>query len=443
MRANLLRVSTYIFFAALVAACGLSGGSTKPTIVIQSPADGSQLREGDLVPIQSAANDPSGIVSIDLTVDGVTARTDKPQSTPDHALYSLTQTWKATAGKHTLGVRAFNPSGAASDLVTIAVTVSASEAVVPTIPPVATLLPTPSVDIAGEWDSEFGKVTLQMGQTSGNGQIPLTGYWIQSNENKGTIKSGAFDPQIGVLQISYYEPWNSMEGTASFSLSSDARTLKGTWKQSNGQGDWTLTRSNPAAAVLNPPTSRPTSTNTPLPTSKPIPTATLTATPTQMAAPITQLITGNARDFADKPDVVAWGNTQYAVPPSGVTVVENCGNSGCWRLQGWLALMGTDGSLTATCSPPTTDLGVQIWGDQDDGIGRILVDGVEMWRGNTRGASLDSMPQATIGLGRMRTMSGPFIGTMVSPPAANTSASPRISIPRIVQGSTDGRSSTT
>ncbi len=45
----------------------------------------------------------------------------------------------------------------------------------------------------------------------------------------------------------------------------------------------------------------------------------------------------------------------------------------------WVAIQWTE---------PTTVVGVQFWGDHNDGFARLLVDGTECWRGNTCGASV-------------------------------------------------------
>lgn len=120
-----------------------SVGGTKPTITIQSPATGSQFREGDEIAVQSTASDPAGIVRVELAVDGATVRTDVPPIPRGQPTFTLIQKWTATAGTHTLSVRAFNASGAASDHAFIAITVV--PAPVPTAAPTAPIgmLPTP------------------------------------------------------------------------------------------------------------------------------------------------------------------------------------------------------------------------------------------------------------------------------------------------------------
>ncbi len=108
----------------------LTGGilGSKPTIAIQSPASGTVYREGEEVLVQSTAKDQAGIVRVELAVDGTSYRTDTPPVSQGQAAFSVVQKWVATPGNHTLSVRAFNTSGAASDLALVTVSVAASSA---------------------------------------------------------------------------------------------------------------------------------------------------------------------------------------------------------------------------------------------------------------------------------------------------------------------------
>jgi len=121
MRARLFR-AIVLFFAVTslsVLACDLStlglGPAAKPRVTILFPAAGSQLNEGDEVQIQSMSTDPSGIVRVELAVDGATVQTEVPPIPKGQTSFTLVQRWKATPGTHTLSVRAYNASGAASE----------------------------------------------------------------------------------------------------------------------------------------------------------------------------------------------------------------------------------------------------------------------------------------------------------------------------------------
>lgn len=125
---------------------------------------------------------------------------------------------------------------------------------IPTLAPSPTTpapTPTQSITIGGAWESNFGAVTLEAGTPGANQLVNVSGFWIQGDGKQGTIKNGSFDPVNGVLEFTYFQPWNNLEGSARFILAPDGKTLKGTWKQSSGQGDWTMQRSTgtPATSV--------------------------------------------------------------------------------------------------------------------------------------------------------------------------------------------------
>ncbi len=107
---------------------GIGGAGSKPTVVIQSPANGSQFREGEEIAVQSTARDSSGVVRVELAVDGAAVRTDTPPVPQGQVSFTLVQKWKATSGSHTLSVRAFNASGAASEPMYVSITVAAGMA---------------------------------------------------------------------------------------------------------------------------------------------------------------------------------------------------------------------------------------------------------------------------------------------------------------------------
>ncbi len=122
-----------------------AGGTSKPTVTIQSPANGSQFRDGEDVAIQSQARDSVGIVRVELSVDGAAVRTDQPPVSQGQVSFTVVQKWKATAGSHTLSVRAFNASGVASDPALVAITVSSAGA-----SPEPTTAPTQQAGLSSE-----------------------------------------------------------------------------------------------------------------------------------------------------------------------------------------------------------------------------------------------------------------------------------------------------
>jgi choice-of-anchor C domain-containing protein len=101
--------------------------------------------------------------------------------------------------------------------------------------------------IDGLWDSNYGPVTLYTKPATG-GKRAVTGFWLQDTLSscataagcRGEIKSGTFDPATGQLDFAYFQPWNTIEGTAKLTLT--GTELVGTWTQPGNSGAWTLTR---------------------------------------------------------------------------------------------------------------------------------------------------------------------------------------------------------
>jgi hypothetical protein len=85
-----------------------------------------------MVTVQSTSTDPSGIARVELLVDGNVVRTDTPPVV--QPTFTVIQTWKATAGSHTIAVRAFNSASAESGPAAVAVAVLPSPAAAPTSP---------------------------------------------------------------------------------------------------------------------------------------------------------------------------------------------------------------------------------------------------------------------------------------------------------------------
>ena len=92
---------------------------------------------------------------------------------------------------------------------------------------------------------------------------------------------------------------------------------------------------------------------------------------------------GDARGTANAPEVIAYANTEYSIPPPEVSIVTG---GSIWRYHQWIALMEQGSYVEVRASVPSDTVGVQFWGDTSDGWARVLVDGAEVWRGNTYGS---------------------------------------------------------
>ncbi len=125
--------------ALLLLTVGVSCAPTapaKPTVVIAAPPSGTRTTAGSEVEVQSVATDAQGIARVELWVDGNLVANSpllSPQTT-----YNVVQRWTATTpGAHTLQVRAYNASGAASDPTAISIEVIAALAQATQPPPAA------------------------------------------------------------------------------------------------------------------------------------------------------------------------------------------------------------------------------------------------------------------------------------------------------------------
>jgi hypothetical protein len=121
-------------------------------------------------------------------------------------------------------------------------------------------------------------------------------------------------------------------------------------------------------------------------------TATITTTPTETTtpgpitplAPVVTLHVGDARTFSQPPETIAYANLEQRPAPPEIVIKENCTDN-CWRYHEWLAMGQLGLWIEATSTIPVNAMGVEFWGDQNDGWARVLLDGEEIWQGDTRG----------------------------------------------------------
>ena len=125
----LLAASTALVLVA--AACGGAGPSpsassgNKPTVVIQSPANGAVVAVGQNATVMGAASDAVGVDHVALFADGVSFAST-PSGQPA-ALVPFSLSWLATpAGPHVLQVIAYRADGTASDPAVVNVVVGAA-----------------------------------------------------------------------------------------------------------------------------------------------------------------------------------------------------------------------------------------------------------------------------------------------------------------------------
>ncbi len=95
------------------------------------------------------------------------------------------------------------------------------------------------------------------------------------------------------------------------------------------------------------------------------------------------LYDNDARNFSNPPDVLAYANTEHTASPSEFVITAG---GSLWRYNQWISVSDADGWIEARTTVATTSMGVQFWGDDNDGWATVYIDGVEIWTGDTRGS---------------------------------------------------------
>ena len=122
--------SLFVILASLIACSTPS--AARPTVIVNSPPNGSQYQIGQAVVVDSTSSDPQGIARVELVVDGSVVRTDPSPTGQGQVQFKTLQTWNANGeGTHLILVRATNTRGETGEA-GINVTVNATAAVAPT-----------------------------------------------------------------------------------------------------------------------------------------------------------------------------------------------------------------------------------------------------------------------------------------------------------------------
>lgn len=112
----------------------------KPVVTFVSPANGSSAAVNDRVPLDAIAEDASGILRVDLLVNGTV--TDSQPLFVATRRFEYQTTWRPlSAGETRLTIVAYNVNNVASDPVTVRVNVSGPAVTATTVPGTPTLTP--------------------------------------------------------------------------------------------------------------------------------------------------------------------------------------------------------------------------------------------------------------------------------------------------------------
>jgi len=95
-------------------------------------------------------------------------------------------------------------------------------------------------DVAGVWNSAWGRITLQTTSGKDGKTLTVRGSYDSSTgaKRKGLIKSGTFDPATGSLEFTLEESWwgNDTKGTAKLTLAADGQRFEGPYLKTNKDG---------------------------------------------------------------------------------------------------------------------------------------------------------------------------------------------------------------
>lgn len=94
------------------------------------------------------------------------------------------------------------------------------------------------------------------------------------------------------------------------------------------------------------------------------------------------------RGTANPPDVMAFANAGEYPSPAGISVTYT-ENAGPWYE--WLVLKEPGDWAQASSPAGYSALGIQFWGDQTNGWASVILDGVEVWRGDITAYGTDGV----------------------------------------------------
>jgi hypothetical protein len=94
------------------------------------------------------------------------------------------------------------------------------------------------------------------------------------------------------------------------------------------------------------------------------------------------------RGTANPPEVIAFANAAEYTSPAGISITYT-ENAGPWYE--WLVLKEPGDWIQASSPAGYSALGIQYWGDQTNGWASLILDGVEVWRGDVTAYGTDGV----------------------------------------------------
>jgi YVTN family beta-propeller protein len=101
---------------SMLVACdlgGLLGGGEVPTVVIERPPSGAEVRLGEAIPIHATATDSTGVTKVELWVGETLLTSEASPVDGGQASFSVALRWRPEVlGSHRIVVKAYNSGGA-------------------------------------------------------------------------------------------------------------------------------------------------------------------------------------------------------------------------------------------------------------------------------------------------------------------------------------------
>ncbi len=241
----------FLFVTGCSAGTPLTTAQTLPVTVLEAPPSNSEYHVGDVVAVQSTSIDPSGVARVELTVDGALVQTDTPPQ--PQSSFTVIQRWTATAGQHTLTIRAFGTANQVSNSASVMVSVlpvtspTASVAPSPTATstpvPAPTLAPTPAPTIACDSASFVADVTVPDGTLLATGQtfnkiwrVRNTGTCTWGQGYAFTFVSGTAMAAASAIPVPYTVPGATADLLVPMTAPSIPGVYVGNWRLQTPNG---------------------------------------------------------------------------------------------------------------------------------------------------------------------------------------------------------------
>ncbi len=188
MKRQSLAVGQFLWLASLMLASCTVRSSQSPTITISAPENNIEVRLGERVLVQSAAQDDNGLAKVELWVNGRLYQANRTDQSKVILILDTIQIWDAPAvGAHTLMVKAHDVDGQVSLPASIVVEVLPP---LPTPTAAPTITPTVVVNSSCVPSARFVEDVTVPDDSLYNGGAKFTKTWRLRNDGECVWEPG-------------------------------------------------------------------------------------------------------------------------------------------------------------------------------------------------------------------------------------------------------------